>query len=1400
MYDHDHDNGHGNEPSMGDRNESDGVVQKRRAAALATAATSTAAFDRAASFSSFSPSAPHASVPRSTSSVSAPSLCAHSFPLFFAILPAALILLAIGGRPLLSVWSIFTILAYVLYATIGSDLLALACIWLGAVGGCVTLPITHSLKTGEGGVMWTLTVLLLCSTLIIHMALAISIHFPSYHFAGLAYMSERVVFSSLFLPLSSIELVACVSLFGVDYAPLMMVAILTFNYLLLIRPRAASEQIMHVQPNSSPTAKPTSSTHASMPLADMDLLVSPALTLLYTLIYILLPFTLHLLFHHYFIAEQILSAQALTLLTLPIFILSVTCKEDVLLFFIGLPRSLARLLRRVMLVGSSVCLILLLEYRILYPVFGHLLVLRANWPIACFVLLTTAVGSGMTAVGMLITGVEGKRTKEMAGAPSASASSPRIRLFQLLVHVSLFTLSLSLGLAWYLLPFSLVTSYLLARFLLPLSASTTVGVSRGLLSRLVECFGMMIVWTIVWRVIIQRLLGFVEFDWCAQTGEETSGRGSDCYFSSIVDMIWLLALLAFMLPMLLHIALPAVRSSLFHLLSSSSFGPIVSALPSPLRSYLGPSLSLPRLLRSVCEALLCCYLFLLGLLEWDMRRVDNGGASGQKHGHDSTASSHHHSTYDSQIYGPYLILLTSGLTLLLAHLLHSRSSSSSSSSRSSLISHRGYVAMIVVGVWKVGALFADTKQDLFHWLLFVAVQAPLWLPATESDSDLDDGTHDNKPTPTSQHFHAAHSGGMSPLTGLLHACSIVVVMWLCKNTILAHVLHWVSIVLGSGMGGGSGSASLLNTNEVNESTYVALFLLATSLALIPLAFKHFRHVPRYRRWNTLFIIESILFASIQPRLDFLAASTSSMAGVFALDDESDVFERGMDVLAPRWPQWMLFIALSVMVFALASATDVAASAASNVGAGRGVVPSSSILATLRAQLPRPFLSCILGLSFGLYLLGVSLPFQPLLYTLVLATSTLAATLCIYAMTSKKIASPSTGDTTAAAIRGLGMGGAVEKKSSGMLSSIIHALPNSMDMSGMRMGTILDLLYSILILLLPFTLMSIWLSFPHARIFSSMFQRVGVSVNVHPTDELAALWVVFVLILHGCLHLFISIATNAASEIAANRMSKESKMKNLHLYSSQRSMAASVGEASMRSGRGLASLPIPPVYLYIGNLATIFSFILLAYTHLSGMGSSLWIVNGSSSGGLDSDEVGSLWLVFLIAPILLLLNPDGQTWTEHIDEGWRKWCAVGSGVCLALVYVSLRAIFPPLSSLFFTAPMLRSSALTSIGWWFRCKNLILFSLTLPCILTCLRRAWRGGMVHGIGARSSSILHALGLTGLTAGWSLLLRAPLALLPLLIADISAIQLLAFVSLLAAALEWSMIATTQSRGRKII
>ena len=862
-------------------------------------------------------------------------------------------------------------------------------------------------------------------------------------------------------------------------------------------------------------------------------------------------------------------------------------------------------------------------------------------------------------------------------------------------------------------------------------------------------------WSLGSYAMLQRT-GLAELEWGVRQSQSPSqsqmeaAHASPGYIhDSPANMLWILSALAIIVPTA-HVAL---EHATLALRGGSGLEFLGSSLGLPSRLFSGAAIS--RFLRGLVGAQTCLYVFVLGSLEWDWARMDAQGL------------------FDSKVYAWYMVLATSGLGLGLAWKL--------SPAQTGRIGRRTYIALLTLNIWKLSVLFVDDRRDLWHALAFVAVQVPLWVSSHNDDQDHEDhGHHAQDATSLNGGRSAskAHGGRMSRTWVVLHVVSVLGVMWLCKNTVLAHLLHMSGLhtLLSS-----SSSSSALPT----ESSFVGWWGVCSALGLLPLSFgrglSRDPRSPEYRRTNILGLLVAATFFVTQPRLDFLGGAAS-------FDPNSDVFERAMDTNQPRWPPWILFATLTTILLCVSSvATQASSSSSSSSPAGAG--------AGLLGWVPRPVLALGLGCSMGLYALGTTLPPQLTLYALFLAAFNAATFFVVYLFVK-----PAPAAKGAAAA---GMGGVVGSSGEGAGGGGMFGFlfRSKFSRSGSGPSSVLTLAYCALVALLPVTYVAIGLVYsssgPQGRRGVS---GAGAAAAAADVADVRALYRIALLSVHAALHFVVALVTNIQREMvsaAANNHSKEARFKNMQQYNSGlvggggASMVGGGGSGLRREGGagGYNNADGSGGLCLLGNLSSILSFLLACV-----------VAQGMLGGSVCTSTM-------LFAPLLLLLVRDVTTsWGRRIDSGntttgsgWGKWGPVVTGACAVLLWSAMLDLLPLLR------PVLSSLGLASalsgagagvraagnaVGWWFRSKNLLLLAMCAPSLHSFMGFLWAWGRGGGSHHRATT----------TTSFRLLMLAPLNLLPLLCTDLSSVQLLVLIATLGICAQAYAMRASNRHGMRLI
>lgn len=260
--------------------------------------------------------------------------------------PALLVILIVGGRPLATVLSVCTICAYVL-DQLGSSEASFVASWMGVVAGAASLAAANRLHAAVTELRDT-TVIVMMNMILCLGGLLLSCHYsflardllasrgPTSMWGG----AERLLFGALFAPIVAVETLAVFSM-GATVAPFALCGVLTLNYALLVRPLPSSQQLcehdtrlLQETPSTrikrvGPTAasKPRVADVVSIPLEEMDLVLSPLLAGLYTLLFLALPYVLHLAIHRHVLLQHLISDESMMLVAMQFTALAVINRD-----------------------------------------------------------------------------------------------------------------------------------------------------------------------------------------------------------------------------------------------------------------------------------------------------------------------------------------------------------------------------------------------------------------------------------------------------------------------------------------------------------------------------------------------------------------------------------------------------------------------------------------------------------------------------------------------------------------------------------------------------------------------------------------------------------------------------------------------------------------------------------------------------------------------------------------------------------------------------------------------------------------------------------------------------------------------------------------------------------------
>ena len=271
-----------------------------------------------------------------------------------ALAPALAVVLAAGGKPLLLLLCVAGVAAYVIDA-LGSPEGAFVCVWVGTIAGMGSLALSNALKDAVG--LWSTLLLVHCNVLLLFAALALTLCFAFMVQELLERRIERLLFGAAFMPLVTVELLAAVSALGVDVAPWALCAITAFNYAVLLRPLPSSQQLCELgmdeasleqgkrtaaaaatasraRPSylgggggasSEPKIRPGAA--LSIPISEMDVIVSPLLSGVHALLVVVLPYSLFLTLHHARLFSHLVAAEGMLLLVVQVLVLAAIMKE-----------------------------------------------------------------------------------------------------------------------------------------------------------------------------------------------------------------------------------------------------------------------------------------------------------------------------------------------------------------------------------------------------------------------------------------------------------------------------------------------------------------------------------------------------------------------------------------------------------------------------------------------------------------------------------------------------------------------------------------------------------------------------------------------------------------------------------------------------------------------------------------------------------------------------------------------------------------------------------------------------------------------------------------------------------------------------------------------------------------
>jgi hypothetical protein len=299
-------------------------------------------------------------------------------------------------------------------------------------------------------------------------------------------------------------------------------------------------------------------------------------------------------------------------------------------------------------------------------------------------------------------------------------------------------------------------------------------------------------------------------------------------------------------------------------------------------------------------------------------------------------------------------------------------------------------------------------------------------------------------------------------------------------------------------------------------------------------------------------------------------------------------------------------------------------------------------------------------------------------------------------------------------------------------------------------------------------------------------------------DLRTLYRVSALSVHTALHLLLALGVNLAREVATASQGREKRMRNVAAYAYAAAPTGSgiggLGALHGGGGGGLGGLGSgahkkhdgPSVagvvssslasgemssLLFLGNLATLASFVAALYLQLA-------------------YRQGTALSVLALAPLLLLLNQEDATsgwglgWFRSLSAD-RKWwpvlaAAVASLGWMAVLDLFLRPLLAPWGLVAYPSPALRALGV-SRSIWSCFKHAGLLFCTAPALHAVLAFLW------DVRARASTL-------------TLLLVAPINLLPLVCADLLSVQLLALLALVGVAVQAYAQHDIQRKGRRII
>lgn len=291
---------------------------------------------------------------------------------------------------------------------------------------------------------------------------------------------------------------------------------------------------------------------------------------------------------------------------------------------------------------------------------------------------------------------------------------------------------------------------------------------------------------------------------------------------------------------------------------------------------------------------------------------------------------------DAPMYGAYLPVATSLALWWTARRLQ----------RQGRIGARSFWMISALSAAKLSVLFSHTLEALAVAVLAsLAIAAPLTLYRSSL-------VHPQQPQSSATGAGSASrrgDSGMSVQRAALHAASIVVPLYLAKELLLRDLL------------------ALLGVDSPSPSLMFGAWLLVAAVATAPLSFVHLAHLPSARRGTTVVVALALLFMVIQPELDVWGAAAAARGGaspvaLLSLEAPATALSD-----ASRWPAWLLFLALALMLVA----------------------------ATVTLPMPRLLFSLVIGTCVGLYVCGVYLPPRVPVYALFVAMFVAASVIVVY---------------------------------------------------------------------------------------------------------------------------------------------------------------------------------------------------------------------------------------------------------------------------------------------------------------------------------------------------------------------------------------------------------------------